>query len=155
MSNDKKNATLGMPHGTAANRLRKNILYSLLVKYNEDICFKCGKRILRVEDLSIEHKQPWEGISAELFWDLNNIAFSHIRCNRPNRPNFKAPEARVMPVGMNWCWRHKSFFSVDRFSKDRTKKNGLSDICKDCQHYYRDDVPVVEQADTVGLNPTG
>lgn len=86
MSNEKKTATLGMPHGTATGRLRKNILFHLLRKYGESVCFKCSQDIERVEDLSIEHKKPWEGVSADLFWDLDNIAFSHLRCNLPDRP---------------------------------------------------------------------
>lgn len=74
-SNQRKDATLGMPHGTANSRLRKNVLFSLLQKLGEDICFKCGRKIEKVEELSIEHKLPWEGRSADLFWDLSNIAF--------------------------------------------------------------------------------
>jgi hypothetical protein len=59
-------------------------LFNLLQKYAEDACFRCGEKIERIEDLSIEHKKPWEGISVELFWDLDNIAFSHLRCNLPH-----------------------------------------------------------------------
>lgn len=84
-SNERKTETLGMPHGTATNRLRKNILFHLLKKHGENYCFKCSELIEEVEDLSIEHKKPWQGVSAELFWDLENIAFSHLHCNRPDR----------------------------------------------------------------------
>lgn len=84
MSNEKKSATLGMPHGTACNRLRKNILFHLLKKLNENICFKCEIAIESVDDLSIEHKKPWEGRDPSLFWDIENIAFSHLHCNRPH-----------------------------------------------------------------------
>lgn len=97
MSNEKKSNTLGMSHGTACNRLRKNILFSLLTKLNENVCFRCGKTIVSVDELSIEHKQPWEGISADLFWDLDNIAFSHLGCNsaagrRPMKKYFTEEE---------------------------------------------------------------
>jgi hypothetical protein len=78
-------AQLGMPPGTAAGRLRKIILFHLLCRLEENICFKCAKEIVTVDELSIEHKEPWEGRSAELFWDLNNIAFSHLRCNTIHR----------------------------------------------------------------------
>jgi uncharacterized protein YdaU (DUF1376 family) len=37
------------------------------------------------DELSIEHKLPWEGVSVKLFWSLDNIAFSHLRCNRNHR----------------------------------------------------------------------
>jgi len=93
MSNEKKSATLGMPFGTACNRLRKNILFSLLVRLQENVCFKCGELILSVNDLSIEHKQPWEGRDSNLFWDLNNIAYSHLGCNLPHR--FKLPDPNL------------------------------------------------------------
>lgn len=88
-SNVGKSRTLGMPHGTACNKLRKQILFHLLIKLGENKCFKCSEIIEKVADLSIEHKQPWEGISADLFWDLNNIAFSHLHCNRPHRQPLK------------------------------------------------------------------
>lgn len=73
---------LGMSHGAAAGQLRKRVLFHLLTKLGENVCFKCSEVIDKVEDLSIEHKQPWEGRSAELFWDIENIAFSHLHCNR-------------------------------------------------------------------------
>jgi hypothetical protein len=97
MSNEKKSATLGMPHGTAMHHLRKNVMFHLLKKLNENVCFKCSAAIEKVEDLSIEHKKPWEGISAELFWDIENVAFSHLHCNRPDRQFRKyTPEQAVV-----------------------------------------------------------
>ena len=83
---------LGMPHGTATNRLRKMILFDLLKRHSENTCFKCSQAIECADDLSIEHKQPWEGLSAELFWSLENIAFSHLKCNTPHtRPGVPKP----------------------------------------------------------------
>ena len=32
----------------------------------------------KIEDLSIEHKKPWLDEDPRLFWDMGNIAFSHI-----------------------------------------------------------------------------
>ena len=72
----RKSAFLGMPHGTATNRLRKRVMFSLLEKHGENTCFKCSKKIETADELSLEHKQPWEGVSVELFWSLENIAFS-------------------------------------------------------------------------------
>lgn len=74
---------LGMSLGTATGRLRKLLLFRQLKKHNENICSRCGKSIELVEELSTEHTKPWEGRSAELFWDLDNVAFSHTRCNVP------------------------------------------------------------------------
>lgn len=80
-SNIRKSEFLGIPHGTAQSKLRKMILFQLLKRLNENFCFQCGAEIERVEDLSIEHKKPWLNESIDLFWDLDNIAFSHLSCN--------------------------------------------------------------------------
>jgi hypothetical protein len=85
MGNHEKDVTLGMPHGTAANRLRKILLFECLRRHNENVCVRCQETIGTVDELSIEHIKPWESVSAELFWDLNNVAFSHMVCNRPHR----------------------------------------------------------------------
>lgn len=80
---DKKAAQLGMPIGTASNRLRKSIIFNLLKKANLNYCFQCGGEIEDIADLSIEHKIPY--LDSEdpvgLFFDLDNIAFSHLKCN--------------------------------------------------------------------------
>ncbi len=81
MSNKKKYEMLGMPFGTAQNKLRKQILFMLLEKLGWLDCFRCGLDIESVDNLSVEHKKPWVNESADLFWDLENIAFSHASCN--------------------------------------------------------------------------
>lgn len=72
-----------MYYGTACSRLRKSILFSILKEYGKNICFQCGKPIETENELSIEHKVPWLDSKnpKELFFDLNNIAFSHLSCN--------------------------------------------------------------------------
>jgi hypothetical protein len=79
-----KNEQLGMTHGKAVNRLRKLVLFDLLKRHNENICFRCNKEIINVNQLSMDHKEPWLYNNIELFWDLNNIAFSHTKCNYSN-----------------------------------------------------------------------
>lgn len=81
--NAKKAKQLGMPLGTAANRLRKMLLFDMMQRLGEDSCFRCGRRIQDIKNFSIEHKQPYLNSNnpAELFFDLNNIAFSHLSCN--------------------------------------------------------------------------
>lgn len=133
MSNEKKSATLGMPHGTAAHRLRKNILFHLLERHGENVCARCGELILSVEELSIEHIKPWEGISAELFWDLKNIAFSHLHCNSGARRISNKIET---PVGTGWCSTCKSFKPIDDFHKG-VSRDGLQRNCKSCKREKR------------------
>jgi hypothetical protein len=129
-SNLRKDETLGMPHGTAAGKLRKNILFHLLKKHSENVCVRCSKIIEDVRELSIEHLKPWEGISAELFWDLNNIAFSHTQCNRPHRTTSLR---KVGPIGTSWCSKHQAFRPIDEFHKKSSSWNGLDDYCKFCR----------------------
>lgn len=82
--NKKKNIQLGMPYGTACGQLRKKILFKYIKIANEDTCFHCQQKIQTSDDLSIEHRNPWLDISTDLFWDLNNITFSHLKCNIKN-----------------------------------------------------------------------
>lgn len=81
--NKKKSDQLGMSHGTATSRLRKNVMFSLIKLCGMDVCFQCGEPIDSPDDLSIEHKVPWldSECPVELFFDLTNIAFSHLKCN--------------------------------------------------------------------------
>ena len=89
----KKDDTLGMPHGTAAGRLRKLILFDLLRQLDQNKCYRCDNTILTADQLSIEHKEPWESRAngRELFWSLDNIAFSHIKCNSGAGRRYKIP----------------------------------------------------------------
>jgi|WetSurSiteA1Bulk_404760.scaffolds.fasta_scaffold01794_2 hypothetical protein len=91
-SNKKKDELLGEPHGTANAKLRKAILFQLLQETGKDICFQCGKKIEEIESLSIEHKKSWMAAKDPIksFYDLNNIAFSHLKCNI-NASNKKVP----------------------------------------------------------------
>jgi|SRR5579864_278407 len=130
MSNTKKSATLGMPHGTAANRLRKLLLFDALKRHAENRCYRCHKLIYAVEDLSIEHIKPWEGVSADLFWDLSNVAFSHLRCNVPHSYQGGVPLRKVGPEGTAWCTGCKKFESVEKFCKSETRWNGLQKYCR-------------------------
>lgn len=74
---------LGMPLGTASNRLRKEIMFYLAKQLNKNVCFRCGNEILTSSEFSIEHKIDWldSDKPQELFFDIENIAFSHLKCN--------------------------------------------------------------------------
>ena len=140
MSRSKRVAEqLGMPIGTAANRLRKIILFDLLQRYEENVCVRCQKRIMVVDDLSIEHIKPWEGISADLFWDLKNIAFSHLGCNRPHRHNGGGQNRKQPPEGMAWCCGCQDFLPSHLFWVDAAHWNKLSEYCKSCKEERKTD----------------
>lgn len=83
MSNEIKTALLGINFSAASQRLRKLILFNLVQRFNQDSCFRCSEQIEDIDDLSIEHKESWQSASdpKAAFFDLENIAFSHLRCN--------------------------------------------------------------------------
>jgi hypothetical protein len=83
MSNSEKSKQLGMPHGTAANRLRKKILFALLELAELNECWRCGEKMGDIDEFSIDHIEPWlhSNDPIGLYFDLDNVAFSHIKCN--------------------------------------------------------------------------
>ena len=84
--NLRRHKFLGISYGTASNRLRKSIMLMLIKKLDENWCYRCGAEITTERELSIDHKKSWFNVSVELFWDLNNIAYSHLSCNSRNKP---------------------------------------------------------------------
>ena len=98
----KKREQLGMDDSTASHKLRKLILFSLVQQTARDVCFRCQTKIETIEDLSIEHKTPWLDSNNPIgaFFDLNNIAFSHLKCNiadrrKPNKKYFTEGELKA------------------------------------------------------------
>lgn len=70
----------GMPRGTANSKLRKKLLFELLRTIGANKCRRCGLDIVLSEDLAIEHLTDWKD-DQDLFWMLENIAFSHLSCS--------------------------------------------------------------------------
>ncbi len=92
----RKSKFLGMPYGTACHRLRLSIMFSLIVRCGENICFRCGREIENAKELSVEHKREWLNESPELFWDLSNISFSHRLCNVNRRSQGRRNKVSVL-----------------------------------------------------------
>lgn len=82
-SNKRKHALLQMPFGTANGKLRKMLLFRFAQLLSQDRCYRCKLAIDNIDDFTIEHKDAWMRASdpKEAFFDLNNIAFSHVKCN--------------------------------------------------------------------------
>lgn len=83
--NMSKQEQLGMNPGTAAHRLTRDLLFAFAIDAGHK-CFRCGEDLSR-ETFSIEHKVPWlhSDDPRAMFFDLNNIAFSHNLCNSASR----------------------------------------------------------------------
>ncbi len=136
----RKSQSLGMNFSTADYRLKKMILFSLLERHHENICYRCDLPIRSVDDLSVEHKEPWLDVDASLFWDLDNIAFSHHKCNyaktRTDTIARKTEyEARRNQGngGTAWCRRHQRYLPVADFAKNASRWNGLQSECQECR----------------------
>ena len=82
MSKQKKHDQLGMNYSTASNRLVKDLLFNFICKTGENNCYRCQQPMTR-ENFSIDHKEPWLDSKkpVELFFNLNNISYSHLVCN--------------------------------------------------------------------------
>ena len=130
MSNKRAVELLGISHGAAASRLRKMVLFRQLKKYGDNVCVRCKKPIEAIEELSIEHIRPWEGRSAELFWDLDNVAFSHLRCNVAHLHHGGTLRRKIGPEGTSWCKYHEKFEPRENFYPDSRNWNGLRRQCK-------------------------
>lgn len=80
-SNAKKKLQLGIDPGTAAARLIRDLLWGFVQKTGVT-CHRCGYHLTR-ETFSIDHKTPW--LDSEnprgLFFDTENISYSHLACN--------------------------------------------------------------------------
>ena len=107
--NERKSKQLGMNHATAANRLRKMILFKLIQEASLDNCYQCGERIENVENLSIEHTKPWldSDDPVGLYFDLDNIAFSHLSCNASNGRRHRGPRVTTEHGSRAMYVRHK------------------------------------------------
>lgn len=114
---DYKREQLGMSFGTATAKLRKMVLFDLMKKLSLDKCFRCNGKIENIRDLSLEHKIPWRHSEnpVELFFDLDNISFSHLSCNsgKGSKPNKIEP-----PEGKRWCKFCKKFLDENFFPKN-------------------------------------
>jgi len=148
-TNERKKVQLGMAPGTASHRLRKAVLFKYIKKVGENICCRCGDFIESTKDLSIDHVTPWLDSKnpTELFFDLDNIAFSHLKCNvgaaRRNTNRVKEGHKRrgknqrkIGPPGTVWCCKHQQFLSEDRFNVRTDRWNGFYWMCKECKKKY-------------------
>ena len=124
MVNKKKREQLGMPFGTASGKLRKSIIFWLVQETKRDMCFRCDTQIVDIDNLSIEHKEDWLDSSdpVELFFSLDNIAFSHLKCNISATDRKHGDRAMYNPGG---CRCNKCVDANRNYARDhiRNKRN--------------------------------
>lgn len=102
---------LGMPLGTANARLKKSITFMLARISGLTRCYRCSADITSIDEFTIEHKKGWlrSGDPKRYFFDLDNIAFSHLICNvgAACKPTKKYSSRQEMQKAIN-ARRHRS-----------------------------------------------
>ena len=78
---ERKLNQLGMNPATASGRLVKDLLFDFVTKARY-VCYRCKNPLTR-DTFSIEHIVPWldSDDPLALFFNLDNVAYSHLSCN--------------------------------------------------------------------------
>ena len=126
----RKSEQLGMDVGTATHHLRQALMFSFAKRLGETFCFRCREEILTASDMSLDHMATWLDVDPALFWDVGNVALSHKRCNRPDRPG--GPPKKECAEGMLWCTSCQGPQPIALFGVNRAIKRGFSQYCKVC-----------------------
>ena len=137
----KRREQLGMSVGAARNILCRQLLFDMAQALKRDVCYRCHKRIETNQELSIEHKTSWinQPNAVELYFDLNNIAFSHLRCNIAAVERRNQHIKVTNPPGKFWCSGHQDYLDHSAFSPSTFKhrKTRNSSLCIECRSRYR------------------
>lgn len=130
---------LGEPQGTARNKLVNSLIFSMACQLGSSICYQCSKPITSALTMSFEHKKPWlhEPNAKELFHDLDNIAFSHRKCNRPRKELIGKKLRKEYPEGTRRCYKCQRLLLESKFPKDSRRWHGFDARCKDCFNQAR------------------
>lgn len=125
---------LGMSPSKARSRLVEVILFDFAKQLRLDNCFQCGQKIEKLEEFTMEHKNPWLHKNPELFWDIENIAFSHHLCNSTKA----VPTNYRCETGNHWCNHCKKCLPVTMFGRRKQKGYAaLRNYCNPCRTIRR------------------
>ncbi len=133
-ADNKKAKLLGKSFGASSGQLRKALLFKFAGQLGLTDCYRCGIEIDDIAEFSIEHKEPWGSAKnpVEAFFDLDNIAFSHLKCNygAVNRNKTHCPKSHAYTEantqiwnGGRWCRQCVSARDATRHqTRDRDKQ---------------------------------
>jgi 5-methylcytosine-specific restriction endonuclease McrA len=134
---EKRDGLLEMGHRKATNILDRMIMLNMAQKLGKDVCFRCGNKIENLKDFSVEHKIPWLDAEnpKETFFDLDNIAFSHLSCNKsagrrhPGKSGIKGIHYRPE-------WHPKKPYSVVIWDGEKNKFMGNFETLDEAHNVY-------------------
>ena len=128
----KQNAKkLGKSFGAAGTELKKHLLFHFAKKLGMDVCYRCGEKIVDIAKFSVEHKKGWRFAEnpKETFFDLDNIAFSHLSCNSRAKKHHRkyssreeAREAKAIEKA-NWYTKNREIVIKRRRQRYHNKVN--------------------------------
>jgi hypothetical protein len=134
-ANRKKSKQLKMSYGAACNKLRKELMFNMARSLNKLICFRCKKEIKTIDEFSIDHKIAWldSNDPINLFFDLNNVVFSHFICNI--KAQRKISQKYPNKNGKAWCSNCRKYVKTKNFGENPRKqqKRTLRYYCNKCR----------------------
>ncbi len=89
-----------------------------------------------MSEFSIEHKIPWQSAEdpKESFFDLDNIAFSHLKCNiKAASKDARRELVYKTSPGTLWCTGCQCERLISCFTKDSASRLGFSAYCRECK----------------------
>lgn len=121
--------------GTATYKLYRLVIWSLLQELGRAICYRCNGPLIEGE-FHLDHKQPWRYTEDPigLFFDLNNVAFSHPKCNLTARKVVHRPS-----VMRTHCKRGHIFDVGNTYLEHRRDaRSGRPYVIRNCRSCHRE-----------------
>lgn len=99
--NLKNKEVLGTSMSNATMRLLRSLVFDYICRMHDNYCYRCKLPMTR-QDFSIEHIKEWRGAEngQELFFDIDNISYSHLKCNTEAR-RFRAWNKGIITHGIS------------------------------------------------------
>lgn len=98
----------GLSSGTAVHRLYRMVLFKILCANRLNVCHRCGREIITLKDLSLDHRSAWRDAQdpKAAFFDVDDVVFSHQGCNsgEPRKRRTHCPKGHAY-VGENLMFR--------------------------------------------------
>ena len=121
-AHERGNRLLGQSTGGASYTLYRKLLFKMVQELGRDHCYRCDKIIEDYESFSIDHIDSWwgSGDPQAVFFDLDNIAFSHRKCNEYAGAPAKNAAKTHCPQG-------------HEYNEDNTYRYGNGRYCRTCR----------------------
>jgi hypothetical protein len=132
---------LEMSLSKAKYKLLRKIMYTYIVYLKLNTCHRCQDTINSVDSMSIEHKVPWRHstIAKELFFDMDNITFSHVKCNNEFRRKSNEVINKIsIEESIGLKDKHQAIGVANRFTLFKLIKLIGKDTCYRCQETFND-----------------